>query len=126
MAHDVSVEETTIALAETEAIGGRYSPSVRQQGRVKMKMHSKLAPAIFAGTLLAVSHGAATAQTVAVATGAPGKVHLLPATMETTQLGWYDNPQKPVLTIKPGNSAIIEPMMHFHNRLSPPPPFDIL
>ena len=70
-----------------------------------MKMHSKLTPAIFAGTLLAVSHGAATAQTVAVATGAPGKVHLLPATMETTQLGWYDNAQKPVLTIKPGDSV---------------------
>src|SRR6266404_3943023 len=126
MAHDVSVEETTIALAETDAIAGRYSPSVRQQGRVKMKMHSKLAPAIFAGTLLAVSHGAATAQTVAVATGAPGKVHLLPATMETTQLGWYDNAQKPVLTIKPGDSVIMETMMHFHDRLVPGATLDML
>src|SRR5258708_12897757 len=101
MAHDVSVEETTIALAETDAIAGRYSPSVRQQGRVKMKMHSKLAPAIFAGTLLAVSHGAATAQTVAVATGAPGKVQLLPATMHTTHLPLYHTPQNPASTPNP-------------------------
>ena len=84
-----------------------------------MKMHSKLAPAIFAGTLLVISHGAATAQTVVVATGTPAKVHLLPATMETTQLGWYDNAQKPVLTIKPGDSVVMETMMHFHDRLVP-------
>src|SRR5262249_26867455 len=56
----------------------------------QMKRQSKLALAIFAGTLLAVLPGAATAQTVVVATGAPAKVHLLPATMETTQLGWYE------------------------------------
>ncbi len=91
-----------------------------------MKMHSKLAPAIFAGTLLAVLHNAATAQTVAVATGAQGKVHLLPATMETTQLGWYDNAQKPVLTVKPGDSVIMETMMHFHDRLVPGATLDML
>src|SRR6516164_7143193 len=84
-----------------------------------MKPQSKLALTIFAGTFLVISHGAAMAQTVAVATGAPGKVHLLPATMETTQLGWYDNAQKPVLTIKPGDSVVMETMMHFHDRLVP-------
>ena len=91
-----------------------------------MKRQSKLALVIFAGTLLAVLHGAATAQTVAVATGAPGKVHLLPATMETTQLGWYDNAQKPVLTVKPGDSVIMETMMHFHDRLVPGATLDML
>src|SRR5262249_16663533 len=85
----------------------------------QMKRQPKLAPAIFAGALVAILHDAATAQTVAVATGAPGKVHLLPATMETTQLGWYDNAQKPVLTIKPGDSVVMETMMHFHDRLVP-------
>src|SRR5262245_14742997 len=84
-----------------------------------MKPQSKLALTIFAGTLLAISHDAATAQTVVVATGAPAKVHLLPATMETTQLGWYDNAQKPVLTVKPGDSVVMETMMHFHDRLVP-------
>src|SRR5215470_16698683 len=73
----------------------------------------------FGAMLLAIFNGTATAQTVAVATGAPGQVHLLPATMETTQLGWYDNAQKPVLTIKPGDNVIMETMMHFHDRLVP-------
>ena len=68
---------------------------------------SKTALAIFAGTLLAGLPAAATAQTVVAATGAEGQVHLLPATMETTQLGWYDNAQKPVLTNKPGDSVVM-------------------
>src|SRR5262245_25303887 len=68
----------------------------------------------------------AMAQTVVVATGAPAKVHLLPATMETTQLGWYDNAQKPVLTIKPGDSVVMETMMHFHDRLVPGATLDML
>src|SRR6266700_3829420 len=92
----------------------------------QMKRQSKLALAIFASTLVAVLHDAATAQTVAVATGAPGKVHLLPATMETTQLGWYDNAQKPVLTVKPGDSVVMETMMHFHDRLVPGATLDML
>jgi hypothetical protein len=74
-----------------------------------MKPQSTLALTIFAGMFLVISHGAAMAQTVTVATGAPGKVHLLPATMETTQLGWYDNAQKPVLTIKPATASSWKP-----------------
>src|SRR5499433_2609035 len=85
----------------------------------QMKRQSKLVPAIFAGALVAILHDAATAQTVAVATGTRGTVHLLPATMETTQLGWYDNAQKPVLTIKPGDTVVMETMMHFHDQLVP-------
>ena len=33
---------------------------------------------------------------------APKKTWLLPATLETTQWGWFDNAQKPVLTIASG------------------------
>ena len=36
----------------------------------------------------------------------PGKVHLLPATLETTQWGWFDNAQPPVLRISPGDCRI--------------------
>src|SRR5438105_3318931 len=89
-------------------------------------MRSKTALVIFAGTLLAGLPAAATAQTVVAATGAAGQVHLLPATMETTQLGWYDNAQKPVLTIKPGDSVVMETMMHFHDRLVPGATLDML
>jgi acetamidase/formamidase len=84
-----------------------------------MKTQWKLALAMAGGALLAGWHGEATAQAVAVATGTAGKVHLLPATMETTQLGWYDNAQKPVLTIKPGDTVVMETMMHFHDQLVP-------
>src|SRR5262249_39561711 len=91
-----------------------------------MRTQSKMALGIFAAALLAIFNDVATAQTVAVATAAPGKVHLLPATMETTQLGWYDNAQKPVLTIKPGDSVVMETMMHFHDRLVPGATLDML
>src|SRR6266852_8976884 len=84
-----------------------------------MKTQCKLALVVIGSALLAGWHGEAMAQTVAVATGTPGKVHLLPATMETTQLGWYDNAQKPVLTIKPGDTVVMETMMHFHDQLVP-------
>ena len=56
-----------------------------------MKTQFNLVLVIFAGTVLAGLPEGATAQTVVAATGAPGKVHLLSATMETTQLGWYDS-----------------------------------
>src|SRR5215470_15878212 len=38
----------------------------------------------------------AVAETAVPASNSQGTVHLLPATMETTQWGWYDNAQKPV------------------------------
>ena len=59
------------------------------------------------------------AQSVVPATGTKGQVHILPATMETTQWGWYDNAQKPVLTVKPGDTVIMETMMHFHDQFMP-------
>src|SRR5215470_6508224 len=31
------------------------------------------------------------------------KVHVLPATLETTQWGWFDNAQPPVLRVKSGD-----------------------
>ena len=76
------------------------------------------------GACLAPS--SALAQTVAVASGTPGKVHLLPATMETTQVGWYDNAQKPVLTVKPGDTVVMETMMHFHDALVPGASFEAM
>jgi len=84
-----------------------------------MKTGCRMAAAMLATALIAGLPGRAVTQTVAVATGTPGKVHLLPATMETTQLGWYDNAQKPVLTISPGDTVVMETMMHFHDQLVP-------
>jgi acetamidase/formamidase len=53
------------------------------------------------------------------ATRLPGKVHLLPATLETTQWGWYNNAQPPVLTIASGDTVVMETMMHSHNQVVP-------
>jgi acetamidase/formamidase len=74
----------------------------------------------FASALAAVLFaGAAAAQSVALTTKYPGKVHLLPATLETTQWGWFDNAQPPVLTIDPGDTVVMETMMHSHNQIVP-------
>jgi acetamidase/formamidase len=61
----------------------------------------------------------AAAQTVVPATNTQGKVHLLPATMETTQWGWYDNATKPVLTVNSGDTVVMETMMHMHDQFMP-------
>src|SRR6266403_6049109 len=74
---------------------------------------------LVAGTWLATMVQNVEAQTVVPATGTQGKVHILPATMETTQWGWYDNAQKPMLMVKPGDTIIMETMMHFHDQFMP-------
>ncbi|HTS91650.1 MAG TPA: acetamidase/formamidase family protein [Stellaceae bacterium] len=53
------------------------------------------------------------------APGKPGKVLLLPATMETTQWGWYNNAQPPVLHVNSGDTVVMETMMHSHNQVVP-------
>jgi acetamidase/formamidase len=49
----------------------------------------------------------------------PGRVHLLPATLDTVQWGWFDNAQPPVLTIRSGDTVVMETMMHSHNQIVP-------
>src|SRR6266478_3919197 len=49
----------------------------------------------------------------------PGKVHLLPATLETTQWGWFNNAQPPVLHVDSGDTILFETMMHSHNQVVP-------
>jgi acetamidase/formamidase len=47
------------------------------------------------------------------------RLHLLPATLETTQWGWFDNAQPPVLRINSGDTVALETMMHSHNQVVP-------
>jgi acetamidase/formamidase len=47
------------------------------------------------------------------------RLHLLPATLETTQWGWFDNAQPPVLRINSGDTVALETMMHSHNQVIP-------
>lgn len=48
-----------------------------------------------------------------------GTVHSLPATLETTQWGWFNNAQPPVLHVKSGDTILFETMMHSHNQIVP-------
>jgi acetamidase/formamidase len=57
-----------------------------------------------------------------VAAGSVGRkptTHLLPATPATTQWGWFDNTQPPVLSIRSGDTVVMETMMHSHNQIVP-------
>src|SRR5207244_12211379 len=47
------------------------------------------------------------------------KMHLLPATLDTTQWGRFDNPQAPVLRVNSGDTIALETMMHSHNQVAP-------
>lgn len=47
------------------------------------------------------------------------KVYVLPATLETTQWGWFDNSQPPVLRVHSGDTVAMETMMHSHNQVVP-------
>ncbi len=47
------------------------------------------------------------------------RMHLLPATLETTQWGWFDSAQPPVLRVKSGDTVVLETMMHSHNQVVP-------
>ena len=38
-----------------------------------------------------------------------GQVHLLPATLETTQWGWFNNAQPPVLHVNSGDTIVFVP-----------------
>lgn len=52
-------------------------------------------------------------------TSYPGTTYLLPATLETTQWGWFNNAQPPVLEISSGDTVVMETMMHSHNQVIP-------
>lgn len=45
--------------------------------------------------------------------------YLLSATPATTQWGWFDNAEQPVLRIRSGDTVVMETMMHSHNQLVP-------
>jgi acetamidase/formamidase len=71
------------------------------------------------GAILAVLAVPAFSQSIVLTTKYPGKVYALPATLETTQWGWFDNSQPPVLRVDSGDTVIFETMMHSHNAVVP-------
>ncbi len=78
-----------------------------------------LAGAALAAAASLQAQAAPEALRLVTATKLPGHVYLLPATIETTQWGWFDNAQPPVLRILPGDTVVMETMMHSHNQIVP-------
>jgi acetamidase/formamidase len=57
--------------------------------------------------------------TAAGSVGKKPRTHILPATPATTQWGWFDNAQPPVLRVNSGDTVVMETMMHSHNQIVP-------
>jgi acetamidase/formamidase len=89
----------------------------------KRRLHA----AILTGSALTISVFTAAAQSTQEedklrelsAKRYPGHVYVLPATMETTQWGWFNNAQPPALHVRSGDTVIFETMMHSHNQVVP-------
>ena len=84
-----------------------------------MNKTQRTARTAIAVAIVALAAPAALSQSVATTSKYPGKTHLLPATLETTQWGWFDNSQAPVLKIDSGDTVVFETMMHAHNLVTP-------
>ena len=50
---------------------------------------------------------------------ASGTLRILPATLDTTQWGWFDNAELPRLTVDSGDTVVVETMSHSHGQLWP-------
>ena len=61
--------------------------------------------------------GTAPTARAAAPSSAAGKVIRLEATPETTQFGWYDNAQPPVLRIHSGDTVNMETLIHGHAQI---------
>jgi len=55
----------------------------------------------------------------AAAAGKSARTHILPATPATTQWGWFDSSQPPVLRIRSGDTVVTETMTASHNQIVP-------
>jgi len=78
------------------------------------------AGAIGAAAWVAEAVRAEEAARPAIPVGAKvGDVHVLPATPETTQWGWFDNAQPPVLRLRSGDRVSMETQMAAANQVLP-------
>src|SRR5262249_29379599 len=99
-----------------------YSPVSWWKGRAAVTLSREFAASVaslVAAGLFALAPHNVAAQAVAVASGTKGKLHLLPATLETRHWGWLNNAQPPVLRIDSGDTVVLETMMHSHNQVVP-------
>jgi acetamidase/formamidase len=84
-----------------------------------MTIRKQIMIALLAGAAGFSFCNSAGAQALVTATETKGKVYVLPATLETTQWGWFNNAQPPVLKVDSGDTIVMETMMHSHNQVVP-------
>jgi acetamidase/formamidase len=89
------------------------------EGEFMFKPVSAVVPALMAMATLCASTTVYAQSEALPGKKLPGKFHLLPATLETTQWGWFNNAQPPVLRVESGDTIMIETMMHSHNQVVP-------
>jgi acetamidase/formamidase len=114
MRHRTTITLALAATAVTAAIAGilvqvRQAPQVQQAPQ----------PLLPTATITLPSAGPADPALRALPMPNGKKMHLLPATLETTQWGWFDNAQPPVLRVNSGDTIVLETMMHSHNQVVP-------
>jgi acetamidase/formamidase len=72
-----------------------------------------------AGAQTAVSGSTSGVVGAPAPSSAKGRVIRLEGTPETTQFGWYDNAQPPVLRIRSGDTVVMETLIHGHKQVVP-------
>ncbi|REG49122.1 acetamidase/formamidase [Paraburkholderia sp. BL6669N2] len=73
----------------------------------------------YAGAQITTSRAVLEAGKPLASKSGSGKVIRLEATPATTQFGWYDNAQAPVLRIHSGDTVVMETLIHGHAQIVP-------
>lgn len=93
------------ARAQTATPAAPTTPPIPPTATITTPGYPDLGPADFKLRVVALPNGK--------------KIYVLPATLETTQWGWFDNAQAPVLRVHSGDTIALETMMHSHNQVVP-------
>jgi len=93
-------------------------------GTLASRLRASAAPMLIVVGLAsgACAQSAEAITTPGVATASPpsstgGAAIRLPGTADTTQFGWYDNAQRPVLRIRSGDTVAMETLIHGHQQV---------
>jgi acetamidase/formamidase len=95
----------TAALAQTATPAAPATPPIPPTATITTPGYPDLGAADFKLRLVDLPNGK--------------KIYVLPATLDTTQWGWFDNAQAPVLRVHSGDTIALETMMHSHNQVVP-------
>ena len=125
---DIPITSIRIRRLQEPDLGAKLCHARAIRGRVMQSFRYVLSMTVLTATLAIT--GSLAQQPPSAISGAqklmavpaskyPGHVFVLPATLETTQWGWFDNAELPRLVIDSGDTVVVETMSHSHGRLWP-------